>query len=132
MSGRDLRVDGRPPAAPVIVLVRTELWHEASEAMQDAVERAARAAETAGAKIKELDLPPIFGEAMRAHRVIQGYEAFRALAFEYDRCRERLRSRSCAGSSMMPRPSMPTPTTTPAARRAALAKRCSISWPTAR
>jgi Asp-tRNA(Asn)/Glu-tRNA(Gln) amidotransferase A subunit family amidase len=88
VSGRDLRVDGRPRAAPVILLVRTELWHEASEAMQDALERAARAAETAGAKIKELDLPPIFGEAMRAHRVIQGYEAFRALAFEYDRCRE--------------------------------------------
>jgi Asp-tRNA(Asn)/Glu-tRNA(Gln) amidotransferase A subunit family amidase len=27
---------------------------------------------------------------MRAHRVIQGYEAFRALAFEYDRHRDRL------------------------------------------
>jgi Asp-tRNA(Asn)/Glu-tRNA(Gln) amidotransferase A subunit family amidase len=58
--------------------------------MQNAVEQAARAAEKAGAKIKEIELPPIFGEAARAHRIIQGYEAFRALAFEYDDHRDRL------------------------------------------
>jgi Asp-tRNA(Asn)/Glu-tRNA(Gln) amidotransferase A subunit family amidase len=90
MSGRDLRVDGRPPAAAVVALVRTPLWHEASTAMQDAVERAARAAERSGARLKDLDLPPIFADAMRAHRVVQGYEAFRALAFEYDGYRDRL------------------------------------------
>jgi Asp-tRNA(Asn)/Glu-tRNA(Gln) amidotransferase A subunit family amidase len=90
LSGRDLRVDGRPPATPVIALVRTHLWHEASEAMHDAVERAARAAETSGAKVRDLDLPPIFADAMHAHRIIQGYEAFRALAFEYDGWREHL------------------------------------------
>ena len=49
-----------------------------------AVEQAARAAEKAGAKIKELDLPPLFEDAARMHRTIQDYEAFRALAFEYD------------------------------------------------
>jgi Asp-tRNA(Asn)/Glu-tRNA(Gln) amidotransferase A subunit family amidase len=90
LTGRDLRVDERPLATPVVAILRTDLWHEASEPMQNAVERAARAAEKAGAKIKELELPPIFGEAMRAHRIIQGYEAFRALAFEYDRHRDRL------------------------------------------
>jgi Asp-tRNA(Asn)/Glu-tRNA(Gln) amidotransferase A subunit family amidase len=90
LTGRDLRVDERPLATPVVAILRTDLWHEASEQMQNAVERAARAAEKAGAKIKEIELPPIFGEAMRAHGIIQGYEAFRALAFEYDRHRDRL------------------------------------------
>jgi Asp-tRNA(Asn)/Glu-tRNA(Gln) amidotransferase A subunit family amidase len=90
LTGRDLRVDERPLATPVVAILRTDLWNEASEPMQNAVERAARTAEKAGAKIKELELPPIFGEAMRAHGIIQGYEAFRALAFEYDRHRDRL------------------------------------------
>ena len=90
LSGRDLRVDGKRPAAPVIALVRTHPWHEASAAMQDAVERAARAAEMSGARIRDLDLPPIFADATHAHRIIQGYEAFRALAFEYEGWRDRL------------------------------------------
>jgi Asp-tRNA(Asn)/Glu-tRNA(Gln) amidotransferase A subunit family amidase len=88
LTGRDLRVDGRPPATPVIV--RPHLADAASDAMENAVARAALAAEKSGAKIKELSLPPIFAEAARAHRVIQGYEAFRALAFEYDNHRNRL------------------------------------------
>jgi Asp-tRNA(Asn)/Glu-tRNA(Gln) amidotransferase A subunit family amidase len=90
ITGRDLRVDERPHAPPVVALLRTEQWAQASEPMQQGVERAARAAEQAGAKVKSIELPPIFGEAMRAHRVIQGYEAFRALAFEYDNHRDRL------------------------------------------
>ena len=93
--------------------------------MQDAVERAARAAERAGARIKDLDLPPIFADALRAHGIIQDYEAFRALAFEYDRHRDRLGPvlRDC---STRPRPSTPRPTTTPAAPRAARARRLPI------
>jgi len=87
ITGRDLRVDERPPSVPVIAIVRAH-WDKASAAMQDAVERAARAAETAGAKIRELELPPIFAEATDAHRTIADYEAFRALAFEYDRHRD--------------------------------------------
>ena len=58
--------------------------------MRDAIGRAARAAEKAGARIRDLDLPPIFEEAYRAFGVIQGYEAFRALGFEYDGHRDRL------------------------------------------
>jgi hypothetical protein len=87
LTGRDLRVDGRPPATPVIV--RPRLADAASDAMENAVERAALAAEKSGAKIRELALPPIFAEAARAHRVIQGYEAFRALV-EDDNHRNRL------------------------------------------
>jgi Asp-tRNA(Asn)/Glu-tRNA(Gln) amidotransferase A subunit family amidase len=90
ITGRDLRVDERPHAPPVVAVLRTELWDQASEPMQRAVERAAQAAEQAGATVRPLELPPIFGEAMRAHRIIQGHEAFRALAFEYDNHRDRL------------------------------------------
>jgi Asp-tRNA(Asn)/Glu-tRNA(Gln) amidotransferase A subunit family amidase len=56
--------------------------------MQTAVEAAARAAERAGAVVTELALPPILEEAQRVHRTIQDYEAFRALAYEYDHHRD--------------------------------------------
>jgi len=71
-------------------LVRTHLWSEASEAMQGALERAARCALAAGAVVKDLLLPPRLEEAFAAHTTIQGYEVFRALAFEYDHHREEL------------------------------------------
>jgi Asp-tRNA(Asn)/Glu-tRNA(Gln) amidotransferase A subunit family amidase len=58
--------------------------------MHDAIARAARAAETAGAKIRETALPELFERATDAHGIVQGYEAFRALAFEYDHHRDRL------------------------------------------
>lgn len=84
ITGRDLRVDHAAPAAPRIALVRTHVWAEASEAMQQAVEQAAHAASTAGAAVREVRLPPIFEDAFRAHGTIQDYEAYRALAYEYD------------------------------------------------
>jgi Asp-tRNA(Asn)/Glu-tRNA(Gln) amidotransferase A subunit family amidase len=89
-TGRDLRIDGATPGAPIIALTRTHLWPEAAPDMQAAVERAARLAEAAGAKIVDLVLPPIFEQTVRCHGTIQNYEAFRALAYEYDRHRDRL------------------------------------------
>jgi Asp-tRNA(Asn)/Glu-tRNA(Gln) amidotransferase A subunit family amidase len=90
ITGRDLRIDQRAPAAPSLALVRTQLWPQASPDMQAALERAARAAEAAGARIRELELPPIFAAAMRAQVVIQDHEAYRALADEFDRHQDRL------------------------------------------
>ena len=58
--------------------------------MQAAVEQAARAAGSAGARVKELKLPPILEAALRAHVIIQDFEAYRALAFEIDHHREML------------------------------------------
>jgi Asp-tRNA(Asn)/Glu-tRNA(Gln) amidotransferase A subunit family amidase len=84
ITGRDLRIDRSAPAAPAIALVRTQHWPEASDDMRAAVEHAARAAERAGARIRELDLPPIFEAATRAQLTIQDYEAYRALAHEFD------------------------------------------------
>lgn len=93
ITGRDLRVDRAQPAAPRIALVRTQVWPEASDAMQSAVEDAARVAGRAGAKVAEVRLPPIFEDAFRAHGTIQDYEAYRALAFEYDHHRDRIGSK---------------------------------------
>ena len=84
ISERPLRVDQRKPAAPRIGLVRTHLWSKATAAMHAAIDTAARAAEANGATLTELELPNILQEAYRAQFVIQDFEAFRSLAFEYD------------------------------------------------
>jgi Asp-tRNA(Asn)/Glu-tRNA(Gln) amidotransferase A subunit family amidase len=91
-TGRDLRIDGAAPSAPRIALVRTHLWAQASPDMQAAVEQAAAAAQAAGARVNEIALPPIFEDAVRCHGIVQDYEACRALAYEYDRHRDRLSS----------------------------------------
>ncbi len=90
---RDLRVDRAAPAAPRIALVRTHLWPTASAAMHNAVESAARIAEAAGAKVTDVMLPPILEQAYRAQFVIQDYETFAAMAYEYDRHRELIDAR---------------------------------------
>ena len=87
---RELRVDGATPAAPRIAVARTHLWPKASPAMQQAVESAARIAAAAGAKVADLPLPPIVEDAYEAQFTIQDYENIRALAFEYDRHRDRI------------------------------------------
>lgn len=85
LTGRDLRVDGRDPAAPRIGLARTHIWDEASGEMRQATEKAAKAAEAAGARVIDLDLPGIFADAFAAHQVIQDFQAAQALAWEHDR-----------------------------------------------
>jgi len=90
ITGRALRVDQDTPAAPRIGLARTHVWGEASAAMQGAVERAAKAAAAAGARVSEPAWPPLLRDAFMAHPTIQDYEAYRTLAFEYDRHRDAL------------------------------------------
>ncbi len=85
MSARDLRVDGRAPAAPRIGVLRQPPWPQASSDMQDAVDRAARAAERRGASLRDIELPQALGEAFAIHGVVQGYEAARSLGFEFDK-----------------------------------------------
>ncbi len=48
------------------------------------VEAAARAAEKAGARVREMEMPPLLVDAHAAHGPLQNYEAARSLAFEYD------------------------------------------------
>ena len=87
---RELRIDGAAPAVPRIAVARTHLWPKASPAMQQAVESAARIAAAAGAKVADLPLPPIVEDAYEAQFTIQDYENIRALAFEYERHRDRI------------------------------------------
>jgi Asp-tRNA(Asn)/Glu-tRNA(Gln) amidotransferase A subunit family amidase len=87
---RELRVDRAAPAAPRIAVARTHLWPKASPAMQQAVEAAARIAEAAGVKVADLELSPIVEDAYEAQFTIQDYENIRALAFEYERHRDRI------------------------------------------
>ena len=84
MSGRDLRVDRTPPRTPALLVARTRVWHEASPDMQRAIEDTARAAQAAGARVEDIDLPDVVEEAWRLQPIIMDYEAFRALAYEYD------------------------------------------------
>lgn len=58
--------------------------------MQHAVESTARAAAAAGAVVREVDTIPLLDEANAAFGMINRYEAFRTLAFEYDNHREAL------------------------------------------
>jgi Asp-tRNA(Asn)/Glu-tRNA(Gln) amidotransferase A subunit family amidase len=90
MLDRDLRVDRSEPAAPRVALARTQLWPQASAAMQKAVETAARIAQAAGASVTEVTLPPLLEQAHAAQYTIQDYETFRALAFEYERHRDQI------------------------------------------
>jgi Asp-tRNA(Asn)/Glu-tRNA(Gln) amidotransferase A subunit family amidase len=85
---RDLRVDRAAPAAPRIALARTHLWPKASGTMQNALGTAARIAAAAGAKVTDVTLPKELEDAYGAQFVIQDYETFRSLAFEYDRHRD--------------------------------------------
>jgi Asp-tRNA(Asn)/Glu-tRNA(Gln) amidotransferase A subunit family amidase len=90
ITGRALRVDQDTPAAPRIGLARTHVWDQASAAMRGAVENAAKAAAAAGARVSEPAWPPLLRDAFMAHPTIQDYEAYRTLAFEYDRHRDAL------------------------------------------
>jgi Asp-tRNA(Asn)/Glu-tRNA(Gln) amidotransferase A subunit family amidase len=85
---RDLRVDRAAPSAPRMALVRSHLWPKVSAAMGNAVETAARIAEADGAKVTEVTPSPLLEDAWSAQFVIQDYETFRAMAFEYDRHRD--------------------------------------------
>ncbi len=90
ITGRDLRVDQATPAAPRIAVARTNVWGEASRDMQGALEAAVRAAQAAGARVTEPAWPVLLTDAFHAHAIIQDYEAYRTLAYEYDNHRDAL------------------------------------------
>ena len=90
VTERDLRVDRRAPSPPRVAFARSHLWPDASAAMRAAVEATAAATARAGARVDDVELVPIIEEAWRLHPVIQDYEAYRALAFEYDRYRDQI------------------------------------------
>lgn len=90
VTGRDLGLGTVETAAPRIGLVRTHIWDQATPDMQAALLHAARAAEAAGAQLRDVTLPDMLDQAWEAQPVIQDFEAARALAFEYDQHRDRI------------------------------------------
>jgi Asp-tRNA(Asn)/Glu-tRNA(Gln) amidotransferase A subunit family amidase len=63
-----------PTQAPKLALVRSPVWALADRAQQDMLEENAATLARAGARVDELDLPEIFGNAHAVHRVILAYE----------------------------------------------------------
>lgn len=84
LAGRDWRVDTMVPTPPRIGLIEPQPWAQADDDMLAALDIARAVAERAGAPLQRVSLPPVFREAFAAHKVIQDYEATRALAAEFD------------------------------------------------
>jgi Asp-tRNA(Asn)/Glu-tRNA(Gln) amidotransferase A subunit family amidase len=75
---------------PVIGLLRTGRWEEASPDSRRAVEGLAHAARRSGAKVVELDMPHAWQSLDDVHTTVMEYEAARSLAAEYQHHRELL------------------------------------------
>jgi Asp-tRNA(Asn)/Glu-tRNA(Gln) amidotransferase A subunit family amidase len=90
ISDRDLRVDKIPPSSPRIGVLRAQPWPAASADMLAALDKVARAASAANARVRDIKLPAVLAAAFRAHATIQAYEAARSLASEYERHRDKL------------------------------------------
>lgn len=78
------------PAAPRIGLCLQDFAGTADPDTTEALMRASRAAERAGARVIELKLPENFAAAWECHATIQDFEARQALAWEWSRHRDRL------------------------------------------
>src|ERR1700758_4090481 len=70
-------------ANPRIGVVTQEFAGEPEAAGAEALQAAARAAEKAGASVRELKMPDIVAEAWRIHPTVQQYEAHQAFGWEY-------------------------------------------------
>ncbi|MFS8035656.1 amidase [Xanthobacter sp. AM11] len=96
ITGRDLDIADDPAVAPRIGIVRTARAGEAGADAHRALDAAARTVEAAGARIRDLDLPPELEAADAIHGVIQDFEAALALGDELAFGRERLSPRLAA------------------------------------
>ena len=79
LSGRDLLPQALE-RAPRIALCRTHEWPAALPETEAALERAAKAASKAGARVKELSLPKEFAGLLQAQVDLMNYECYRSLA----------------------------------------------------
>ena len=85
LSGRALALGADAATAPVVVGVPDAYpWEGLSASARAAMARACRALGAAGIQARPCTLPPWAGAAFEAHAVIQGYEAWRCLRWEYD------------------------------------------------
>lgn len=89
-TGRALTVEPVDPAALKIGLYRTSIRDEASEAMNAALDAAAKRAADAGAHVVEIDEPALLARAREAHGTVQDHEAGKALAGDLDLYADRM------------------------------------------
>ncbi len=79
------------PARPLRVgLCRTYLWPKAEPSARAALERAAAAARSAGADVREFELPAQFSRLTQTREIFNNVERARSLAFEWAHHREKI------------------------------------------
>ena len=82
IAGRDWSL--RAGAAPVFGIAWDWPWEPLSASARRALEHAAGALRAAGATVRQIPLPAWLADVFRAHDAVQGWEAARALADEYE------------------------------------------------
>jgi Asp-tRNA(Asn)/Glu-tRNA(Gln) amidotransferase A subunit family amidase len=82
ITGRPELLAG-PPASLKIGVVTQDFAGPPDKEGADALKIAAKAAEKAGASVRELKMPQIIADAWRIHTVVQQFEAHQAFAWEY-------------------------------------------------
>ncbi|CAE6882647.1 MULTISPECIES: amidase [Burkholderiaceae] len=80
---------------PVIGVPESYPWTQPTANANRALQRAVDAAEQAGAEIRSVRFPPWMSELIEVHHVIQSYESYRTLGFEYDGHRGQLSPMLC-------------------------------------
>jgi Asp-tRNA(Asn)/Glu-tRNA(Gln) amidotransferase A subunit family amidase len=84
LTGRsELRIDQRAAETPRIGVVVQDFAGDPEADSAAALAEATRLAERAGASVRPIDLPAIFGQAWEIHSTVQDYEGRRSLAWEY-------------------------------------------------
>lgn len=83
MTGRSELLLPSDIPTPRIGVVTQDFAGSPDASGAEALRIASRAAEKAGASVRELNLPEIIAEAWRQHPVVQEFEAHQALAWEY-------------------------------------------------
>lgn len=83
MTGRSELLLPSDIPTPRIGVVTQDFADAPDASGAEALRIAARAAEKAGASVREFELPEIAAEAWRQHSVVQEFEAHQALAWEY-------------------------------------------------
>ena len=90
LSGRALALGAVPSRPWVVGVPNAYPWGAVSPSAQLAIDAGSRACRAAGAELRSMDLPPWMHDVFEAQDVIQGFEAWRALAREVDQHQQAL------------------------------------------
>jgi amidase len=74
---KDMKPLDRPPR---LAVVRTPVWDQAEAPQREALAQNAATLRSAGADVRDLDLPPEYADAHRVQRMIMAVEAARHFA----------------------------------------------------